>query len=247
MTGAIKEISVMRGIDPRDFTLLAFGGAGPLHAAAIAEELGMARVIVPPLPGAFSAYGLLVAERRRDASRTRVMTIEEGVTLDDVRAIVEPMREEAARELEAEGFTRGQLRFETSVDMRFRGQAFELTTPLADDGAVEAVSFRVAAYGMTEKPRLPGAGGGGDGSGGGNGDGNGNGGSGSLAAARAGERPVHFAGETLATPLFRRDALPVDRPIRGPAILDEADSATAVPPGFTATRHVSGALFLQRE
>ena len=274
MTGAIKEISVMRGIDPRDFTLLAFGGAGPLHAAAIAEELGMARVIVPPLPGAFSAYGLLVAERRRDASRTRVMTIEEGVALDDVRAIVEPMREEAARELEAEGFTRGQLRFETSVDMRFRGQAFELTTPLADDardvgdlvaafhavyeeryahadrGAVEAVSFRVAAYGMTEKPRLPGAGGGDDGSGGGNGDGNGHGGSrgsGSLAAARAGERPVHFAGETLATPLFRRDALPVDRPIRGPAILDEADSATAVPPGFTATRHVSGALFLQRE
>ena len=258
MTGAIKEISVMRGIDPRDFTLLAFGGAGPLHAAAIAEELGMVRVIVPPLPGAFSAYGLLVAEHRCDASRTRVMAIEEGVTLSDVRAIVDPMREEAARELQAEGFAPDQLRFETSVDMRFRGQAFELTTPLADDardigdlvaafygvyeeryahadrGAVEAVSFRVAAYGMTEKPRLPSAGDGG-------------GGRRSLDAARTGERPVHFAGETLATPLFHRDALPVGRPVRGPAIFDEADSATVVPPGFTAARHASGALFLERD
>ena len=269
MTGAIKEISVMRGIDPRDFTLLAFGGAGPLHAAAIAEELGITRVIVPPLPGAFSAYGLLVAERRRDASRTRVMAIEEGVDLDDVRAIVDPMREEAARELEAEGFARGEIRFETSVDMRFRGQAFELTTPLADDareigdlvaafhavyeeryahadrGAVEAVSFRVAAYGTTAKPRLPG-GGEGSGEGGGGGRVGGGNGSRSLAAARAGERPVHFAGETLATPLYRRGALPVGRPIPGPAILDEADSATVVPPGFTATRHPSGALFLER-
>ena len=72
LAGAIKEVSVMRGIDPRDFALLSFGGAGPLHAAAIADELGMRTVVVPPMPGNFSAFGLLIADVRRDFVRTRV-------------------------------------------------------------------------------------------------------------------------------------------------------------------------------
>lgn len=252
MTGAVKEISVMRGIDPRDFTLVAFGGAGPLHAAEIARELGIEKVIVPPMPGAFSAYGLLVADRRRDASLTRVMAMED-VSLDDVRAVIEPMREQAERELVDEGFSPERIRFEAFVDMRFRGQAFELTTPLppvartiddlvaafhalyeqryahVDRGAVEAVSFRVAAYGMTDKPQLPEAAVGGD-----------------IDDACTGTRAVHFAGETVDTPVFSRDALAGGGAVAGPAIIEEAGSATVVPPGFRAEAQSSGALVLTR-
>src|SRR5206468_1868163 len=85
LAGAIKEVSVMRGIDPRDFALLPFGGAGPLHAAAVAEELGMRHVVVPPLPGNFSALGLLIADARRDFVRTRVSATA-GTTAGELRA-----------------------------------------------------------------------------------------------------------------------------------------------------------------
>ncbi|MCP5155905.1 MAG: hydantoinase/oxoprolinase family protein [Ectothiorhodospiraceae bacterium] len=252
MTGAIKEISVMRGIDPRAFTLLAYGGAGPLHAAAVAEELGIRTVLVPPLSGAFSAFGLLVADRRLDFSRTRVMPLA-GASLDDVRAVLAPMREEAAAELAAEGFPAERIRFEAAVDMRYVGQAFELTTPLADDardvadlvaafhrvyeeryahaddGPVEAVSFRLSAYGLTEKPGLPSPAGR------------------ALDAARRGSRPVRFAGEMRETPVYRREDLPATARIEGPAIVEEAGSATVVPPGARCVRHPSGALVIEWE
>jgi N-methylhydantoinase A len=253
MTGAIKEISVMRGIDPRDFTLFAFGGAGPLHAAPVAEELGIRTILVPPLPGAFSAYGLLVADRRRDASLTRVMRMD-GATLDEVLAIIEPMRAQAGEELAGEGFGPDRVRYEAFVDMRFAGQAFELTTPLppdarsiedlvaafhreyeqryahADRGTVEAVSFRVTAYGLTDKPRVPVIAAGG-----------------TAGDALAATRPVHFAGRTHDTPVYRREALGEGAVIAGPAVIEEAGSATVVPPGFTARAHASGALILTRE
>ena len=120
MTGAIKEISVMRGLDPRDFALLAYGGAGALHAPAIAEELQIRTVIVPPLPGAFSAYGLLVADRRRDLSRTRLLPLE-SASIEDIEAMLAPMRDAARVELESEGFTDDRIRFESTVDVRFIG------------------------------------------------------------------------------------------------------------------------------
>jgi N-methylhydantoinase A len=253
MTGAIKEVSVMRGIDPRDFTLFAFGGAGPLHAAEIAQELGISKVIIPPLPGAFSAYGLLVADRRCDASLTRVMAMQD-TTPDDIRRVVEPIKAAVAAELAAEGFTAQQIRLETSVDMRFAGQAFELTTPLpeplrsvddllaafyrvyeqryshVDQGAVEAVSFRVAAYGLGDKPRLPMTPR-----------------SGPLSQALRGTRAVHFAGRTVRTPIYERDAMPDGIAVHGPAIIHEAGSATVVIPGFSATRDSSAALILTRQ
>jgi N-methylhydantoinase A len=253
MTGAIKEISVMRGIDPRDFTLFAFGGAGPLHAADIAAELGIREVVIPPLPGAFSAYGLLVAQRRCDASITRVMSMDTA-TLEDVQAVLDPLREAVTAELAAEGFGADRIRCEAAVDMRFAGQAFELTTPMpeaarsiddllaafqrvyeeryahADSGSIEAVSFRVAAYGLGEKPQTPASPVGGE-----------------LEDARIGTRPVVFGGETLDTPVYRRDAIPDGAAVAGPAIIDEPGSATSVSPGFQALRHASGALILRQE
>ncbi len=129
MTVAIKEISVMRGIDPRDFSLFAFGGAGPLHAALIAEELDITRVIIPPLSGAFSAYGLLVADRRRDHSITwqRELT---DISITDLQDKLKPMRDAARLELLNDGFPEDRIRIVHSADMRYRGQAFELSVPL---------------------------------------------------------------------------------------------------------------------
>ena len=118
MTSSVKEISVMRGIDPRDFTLVAFGGAGPMHGALIAEELGMARVVIPPLPGNFSAFGLLVADTRHDVAKTEIMQLESS-DMTDIRKALMPLEEEARERLRVDGFNHDQIRIEASLDMRY--------------------------------------------------------------------------------------------------------------------------------
>jgi N-methylhydantoinase A len=252
MTGAIKEISVMRGLDPRDFALFAYGGAGPLHAALIAAELDMSTVVIPPLSGTFSSFGLLAADRRRDLSVTRLMALEDA-SLADIDAVLTPLREQAARELAAEGFALEDIRVEAQVDMRYVGQAFELTTPVpagashmadlvaafhrlyeerythADDGPVEAVSFRVSAYGLTAKPALP-----------------------QLAASDSPPQPfatrtVIFDTDPVVTPVYRRDALHPGPLLEGPALVEEDGAVTLVPPGFTLRCHDGGALLLTRD
>ena len=175
MTTAIKEISVMRGIDPRGFSLFAYGGAGPLHAAEIASELGMSKVLIPPLPGAFSAYGLLVADRRLDFAQSALLPLN-GTPFESLLDGFESLVARARAELNAEGFSDDQIRIERNADIRFEGQAFELATPVtelmksiddlvaafkiiyteryshADDGDVECVCLRVSAFGLTAKP-----------------------------------------------------------------------------------------------
>ena len=253
MTVAIKEISVMRGLDPRDFSLFAFGGAGPLHAALIAAELDMARVIIPPLSGAFSAYGLLVADRRRDHSVTwqRELT---DISITDLEEKLKPMRDAARLELLGDGFTDNQIKIELSADMRYRGQAFELSVPLAepiedlgqveqafrqvyeerythaDEGAVELVSLRIAAYGLTDKPHLPELDV-----------------SGSVEVALIGQRHCHFAGDNLDTGIYQREKLPAGARLTGPALIEENGSITIVPPDFNLEHHPSGALILTRD
>ncbi|MDP6078436.1 MAG: hydantoinase/oxoprolinase family protein [Arenicellales bacterium] len=253
MTVAIKEISVMRGIDPRDFSLFAFGGAGPLHAALIAEELDMARVIIPPLSGAFSAYGLLVADRRRDYSITwqRELT---DVSITDLQDRLKPMRDAARLELLNDGFPEDRIRIEHSADMRYRGQAFELSVPLtqpiqnldeveqafrqvyeerythADEGAVELVSLRIAAYGLTDKPQLPPLAESRD-----------------IEAALIGQRPCHFTGKNLETEIYQREHLPAGARLTGPVLIEESGSITMVPPGFNLEHHPSGAMILTRD
>src|SRR5439155_15857365 len=178
MTGAIKEVSVMRGHDPRAFVLFAYGGAGPMHAAFIARELGMTRVVVPPLPGNFSAFGLLVADVRHDYVRTR-LTATAGLDFGELTRTFAELREEARLRLGADGFAADRVRFEARLDMRYVGQAFELSVPFGEDltsiaeverafhrahearyshaveDPVEIVSFRLSAYGGVSKPRLP--------------------------------------------------------------------------------------------
>ncbi len=254
MTGTIKEISIMRGYDPRDFTLLAFGGAGPLHAALIAAELGMARVLIPPCPGNFSAFGLLAADARLDLVRPRLVATAD-LPFAELAATFAAMRAEAAAALAAEGFAPAAMRFEPRLDMRYVGQAFELPVPLPPDAqdmaAVDAafhrayerryafvtddpaeiVAFRLTAFGTRAKPplraeRAPAA---------------------TPAGARTAVREVAFDGAFRPTPVYDRARLPADAALDGPALIDEPGATTLVPPGFAVRVDGTGNLVLSRE
>ncbi len=252
MTASIKEISIMRGHDPRDFALFAYGGAGPLHAALVAAELGCQRVLVPPMPGNFSAFGLLVADVRHDYARTRVVATAE-LPFAELRDILDEMREEGRLRLADEGFAAADMRVEARLDTRYGGQAFELSVAVPEaaaamadidaaflatyekryayavPGPAEIVTFRLSAYGLVAKPTLPA-----DLKGG------------SLAAALCGERPVAFAGRFHATPVYERARLPATTRIEGPAIVEDAGASTLVPPDFSTSLDAFGNLVLER-
>lgn len=252
MTGAIKEISIMRGHDPRAFTLFAYGGAGPLHAAFVAAELGMSRVMVPPMPGNFSAFGLLVADVRHDEVRTRVARTGDLGFAELERQFGE-LTARSRERLAQDGFAPAAMRFEASLDMRYVGQAFELAVPFdaslatmtdvehafhaahearyvhATADPVEIVGLRVSAYGMAAKPALPRAPA-----------------TGSLAAAQVDERAVMFDATPIATAVYARDRLPSGAMLEGPALVEEAGATTVVPPGFRVTVDAHANLLLER-
>ncbi len=253
MTAAIKEISVMRGLDPRDFALMAYGGAGPLHATAIADELGMLRVLVPPMPANFSAFGLLAADLRRDFVRTRVAATSE-VSKSDVSDILRELLEEGRGELESAGYSAERQRFEALLDMRYIGQAFELSVPIlldidsteaideafrrvyadrygdAPDGGSEIVSYRLTAWGVTDKPALPILTGSGR----------------ARETAHEGTRDVAFDGNPIPTDIYQRSTFPLNESIAGPVLIEEASAVTVVPPDWSAHLTNGDCLVLDR-
>jgi len=226
MAKAIRVISIERGFDPRDFTLVAFGGGGPVHACSLARSLSVPRVLIPALPGALSAVGILLADTMREYSRTVMLPIDAAL-------------EACFAELEsagAEDFRREGLEGEShrSVDLRYRGQGYELNVPFsprmaadfhelhrqrygfADPGrAMEVVNLRVRMVSPSEpfsQARQPLR------------DGDGS-------QAMTGARPVWFEGAFVPTQVYDRGLLaPGDR-IAGPAIVTEYSSATILPPG----------------
>jgi N-methylhydantoinase A len=129
MIGAIKAVSTQRGRDPREFALVAFGGNGPVHAAGMARMLEMRRVIVPPAPGLFSAFGLLFADHERHAVQTFFRAFD-ALDLDELRARVRAMEEEALADLRVEGYRPERVRLVRSADLRYVGQGFELRVPM---------------------------------------------------------------------------------------------------------------------
>ncbi len=181
MTNAIKLISVERGLDCRDFTLVAFGGAGALHATRLAEELSITRVIVPPAPGNLSAMGLLCADVRHDVARTLVI----GLCADNIqpmRDAVDELKKQAAAALHAEGIPAADSLLFTSIDLRYKGQNYDLNLPLNDsdfmdafqglherfnqqhekvygyllkDRRIEVVNLRITAIGTVQKALWP--------------------------------------------------------------------------------------------
>ncbi len=253
MTGAIKEVSVMRGLDPREFALMAYGGAGPLHATAIADELGIKTVLIPPMPANFSAFGLLVADRRRDLVRTRVSATSETL-LSSVEAMFEQLIAAGSQELIEAGYDPDAQRLIPSLDMRYIGQAFELPVPVeledltlpgidakfrqiyaarygsAPDGGSEIVSYRLAAWGVSDKPNLPGP------------TPNGRA---EMPRSRT-KREIVFQSARHSSPVYSRDELPVGIPVPGPAIIEEASTATVIPPDWTCYLADHDSLVLER-
>jgi N-methylhydantoinase A len=256
MTSAIREISIQRGHDPRDFTLVAFGGAGPMHALALADEIGIPRVLVPRHPGNFSALGLLASDIKHDEVRTRVGPVRERWSL--LPALFADMEGGVRRQLELEGFDASQQRMRRSLDLRYRSQAFELNLDLGDESlaaealaAVEAafhtrhqamyghadptapielVNARLSAYGVVTKPAAarPESGGA------------------NLDAALIERRSVRFEGAAHDCPVWERERLPAGTTLRGPAIVEEFGATTVVPPGWRGALDVHGNLRFER-
>jgi N-methylhydantoinase A len=258
MTSAIREISIQRGHDPRDFTLIAFGGAGPMHALAMAEEIGIPRVLVPRHPGNFSALGLLAADIKHDDVRTRVGLLGERVPA--LSAAFAEMETAARQQLEREGFAPEQQRLLRSLDLRYRGQAFELTLALGETpadralasvdeiearfhhqhretyghaneaAAIELVNARLTAYGLVPKPAPERRASSGS----------------ALDAARIERRPVWFRGRPHDCPVWERDRLPGDAAVVGPAVVEEFGATTVVPPGWRGVVDGHGNLMFER-
>src|SRR5437867_4691206 len=254
MTSAIRELSIQRGHDPRDFTLIAFGGAGPMHALALAQEIGIPRVLVPRHPGNFSALGLLASQIKHDDARTRVGPLREqrGVPLE----LFGQMEVAARSQLALEGFAAHEQLLVRSLDLRYRGQAFELNVALGADGlaldpieasfhrqhlaayghaspdaAIELVNTRLTAYGLVSKPsgeRYRSA-------------------VASIDDALVARRPVWFDGAPHDCPVWERERLPERAVLRGPAVVEEFGATTVVPPGWHGVIDEHGNLRFERE
>jgi N-methylhydantoinase A len=238
MVSAIKQISIANGYDPRDFTLLPYGGAGPMHAAAIADELEMTRVLIPVGPGNFAAFGSLISDLRRDYARTRTTVIGD-TSADSVEAMFRDIEAQARADLLAEGVEPARIHLHRAAGMRYVGQSWELQVELPAQqtsveamqaafaevhdrrfghrghGSVEIVTYRVTAVGRVDKPELPAWTAGG-----------------SVKDATIETRMVWFDGGFQPTPVLDRTKLAAAQAVNGPAILEESGSTTLVPPGW---------------
>ena len=244
MQEAIKAISTMRGHDLRDFMLLAFGGAGPLHACHMAAELGMKGVLVPPHPGVYSAMGLVMSDVKHDYIRSRLTPIARASEAE-VSAIFAELENTARADLAREAFDESTLAIEYALDMRYAGQGYEMTIPCpaqlppgalkslraafdeehrksfghtAPDEAVEIVSWRLRGIGRVPPIETPvyaptGA---------------------PLSDALRETRRARFNGADIDCPVYQRERLDVGVLFAGPALIDQLDCTTVIPPGFDA-------------
>ena len=245
MAGALRLVSVQRGYDPRDFALVAFGGAGPMHANAVARIMGSFPVLIPPAPGLLCATGDLVADFRDEFARTFIRTTD-SVSGDEVRVILDELGVEARGWLEREGIPKPDQRLAFNVDMRYYRQGYEIpveiepsllagngTTMLAErfnqlheqfygfrmeESACEIVNLRAIGYGKVPEPHLP----------------EGEPGAGDSSGAVVDEHEVYFHGEWLPTRVYDRARLRPGHRLEGPAIVTEFDSTTVVLSGYAA-------------
>lgn len=258
----IRVVSVERGYDPRDFVLVPFGGAGPMHGSAVARELGMPRVLVPPVPGILCAVGMLVSDLRHDLIETHVGALVD-FSGEEAARIVRELAARGSAMLDADRVPADRRRIEAAAQLRYVGQSYELPIPFetahpdafaglagafhaahrarfghADESApVELVGFGITAIGLIETPRLP------------------------LVeagdatppgAARIGSRRVFFESESGGHDAGWREAAIYDRArllsgnrIAGPAIVDEVSATTVLYPGDTALVDPTGSLIVE--
>ncbi|MCC6457372.1 MAG: hydantoinase/oxoprolinase family protein [Caldilineaceae bacterium] len=258
MEEALRRVSVERGYDPRRFTLLPFGGAGPLHACELAQALDIRRILVPPFPGVLSAYGMLVADVVHDASQT---ILQPASALVDDPSLLTEIYTHLARQVQSvlaqEGFDEPQI--EAALDLRYRGQSYELTVPLSlpitptnvasaveafhhshaqrygyamPDEPVAVVTLRVAGRGSGAQPALPRQPRGEE----------------DATPAQLGERPVWFAPDgPTPTAVYARARLQAGHRFAGPALVLQYDATVVVAPGWAARVDTLGNLWLDRE
>jgi N-methylhydantoinase A/oxoprolinase/acetone carboxylase beta subunit len=255
MSNALRLVAVKRGIDPKDFALVAFGGAGPLHAVAIAEVLGIPRIIIPLHPGHCSAFGALISDWRVDRVLTRLYRSD----MLDVKMLNDEftrLTTEAVKELQQEGFS-GEPTILRSIDMRYQGQNYEHEVLVSNNSideneikaafdkfaelyeafsgfshpnaVIELVNLRVTAIGDSDKPK--------------------------LVKIKKGDspkpvekRPVFISqGGFSDIPIYRRTDLPSNKIMHGPSVIEEVASTTVVPEGYTFNADENGILIISRE
>jgi N-methylhydantoinase A len=246
MAGAVREVSVHRGFDPRDFALVGFGGAGPMHVFMVAEELGIARIVIPMFPGHLSALGQILSDQRYDFVRAWDGLLSR-LAIADLMRHIDDMQREGSSALGGDGFKTADMNFSFSGDLRYAGQSFTLNVPIAlpvqdwsevrtqferrhqetygvidEVSEVEFVNVRCVAIGTVEKPAIrpqP------------------------VAGERiVGETTAWFGGEQLSVPIYSRRALPVGMEILGPAIIEELGGTTVLPPGWRLAVDAAGNL-----
>ncbi|ACA16445.1 5-oxoprolinase (ATP-hydrolyzing) [Methylobacterium sp. 4-46] len=252
MAGAIRMVSLARGYDPRDFVLFAFGGAGPLHAVALARELGIPEVLVPARPGLTNALGCLVADLRQDRVNTLNRPLD-GLAMDEVRAVLAAQEAQARALIEAERAEIEAVTVTYGADMQFRGQThlIRVALPRPDLGRAALQELFEAAYFRRFQVRLPeiravlvnlvtsvigrrrafplgslldpAA-------------------RTDLAGARLGTRPLHAEGRWHEAAIYARERLPEGARIAGPAVIQQVDATTVIEPGAHATVDAIGNL-----
>ena len=241
MINALKLVSVRRGYDPRDFTLVAFGGGGAMHAAALAKELHVGRVLIPQAPGHFSAWGMLMTDPTQDFIRTTLVASNEANLAADRGDLRRDDRPEPAPSSRRAGYGARPIRVDRSLDMRYHGQEHTVRVPLAGertstrranerfhglheraytyrlDSAIEIVNFHVVGSVPTRKPELT-----------------------SFAVQRGDGTPkarriVDYDEDGhLESAIYERGNLAPGVPITGPAVIEEPAATTVVYPGMTA-------------
>jgi N-methylhydantoinase A/oxoprolinase/acetone carboxylase beta subunit len=232
MERALRVVSVQRGFDPRDFALVAFGGAGGMHACEIAAALDIRTVLVPRQAGVLSALGMLLADVTKDYAQS-VLRSGDGLSMAWIDAALAPLIDRASRELAGEGFPPARVALERTLDIRYAGQSYEIAVPAtegfrdvfdqrharaygyADPGrAIEVVTLRVVAVGRTDKPPLPRA----------------------VVepspATPVREQPARFGGRVAGTRVYRWDDLAPGATAPGPAIVAGGEATAVMPPGF---------------
>ncbi len=249
MARALRTISLERGYDPRRFSLMAFGGAGPLHAASICESMDMKDALVPENPGAFSAAGLLGARPSRELSRCVLGHAMVDVAIDGGDRAFVSLERRLVSALKSDGVDRDSIVIERLVDLRYAGQGTTITLSLTRQGnesrfvkrhrkrfgfdlpdtEVELINLRARAYGpapIARRRRRRRA---------------------SSRSEPCGEAMVGFADGRKLTSLYEREALAMDEPVAGPAIITEYSSTILVPQGFAATQDRRGIVTLDRD
>jgi N-methylhydantoinase A len=257
MANAVRHVTLERGLDPRDFTLVAYGGGGPLHAGSVAKELSIGRIIIPNAPGHFSAFGMLMADLRRDYVQTLFERMDD-LEMFQLEDQYKKLEAEGRTALEASGIPSERIVFERAADMRYVGQEHAVVVRMpanvaeesaraeikrlfdeahelryshsAPEESADIVSLRVSAIGRLGKPQFPGIAAGEKNP---------------PSAARRGTRTVFFedAGAVQAA-VFERAKLLANNVITGPAIIEETASTTVIEPEDVVTVNEYGDLMM---